>query len=116
MKIKSTISILFVFLTSNFSVAAEPAGSEKCRQEAEKHCPDLTGRDLLQCMRSKKDEFSKDCQPSQDDMKKNRKVFFACQEEIKTFCKDVAPGGGRIIECLKENTPHLSESCKESMK
>ena len=26
-----------------------------------------------------------------------------CTEEIRTYCPDVQPGGGRILQCLKTN-------------
>ena len=34
-----------------------------------------------------------------------------CTEEIRTFCADVQPGGGRILQCLKTNESKLSPAC-----
>ena len=34
-----------------------------------------------------------------------------CTEEIRTFCADVQPGGGRILQCLKNNEAKLSSAC-----
>jgi hypothetical protein len=34
-----------------------------------------------------------------------------CTEEIRTFCADVQPGGGRILRCLKTNEAKLSPAC-----
>ena len=34
-----------------------------------------------------------------------------CTEEIRTFCADVQPGGGRILQCLKTNEAKLSPAC-----
>ncbi len=34
-----------------------------------------------------------------------------CTEEIRTFCADVQPGGGRILQCLKNNAAKLSPAC-----
>ena len=34
-----------------------------------------------------------------------------CTEEIRTFCADVQPGGGRILQCLKDNASKLSPAC-----
>jgi len=34
-----------------------------------------------------------------------------CTEEIRTFCADVQPGGGRILQCLKANEAKLSPAC-----
>jgi hypothetical protein len=34
-----------------------------------------------------------------------------CTEEIRTFCADVQPGGGRILQCLTTNEAKLSPAC-----
>lgn len=34
-----------------------------------------------------------------------------CTEEIRTYCADVQPGGGRILRCLKANEAKLSPAC-----
>jgi hypothetical protein len=35
-----------------------------------------------------------------------------CKDDVQKFCKDVKPGGGRIVKCLKEHEADLSDSCK----
>jgi hypothetical protein len=35
-----------------------------------------------------------------------------CKADADKFCKDVQPGGGRIIACLKQHEADLSEGCK----
>lgn len=37
-----------------------------------------------------------------------------CQGDIEKFCKNVEPGGGRIIQCLKQNEASLSDACKKA--
>ena len=44
-----------------------------------------------------------------------RAVLGACKPDIARFCSQVAPGGGRIKACMKENLPALSETCKEAL-
>ena len=39
----------------------------------------------------------------------------ACKTEIQKFCKDVTPGEGRIIQCMKSHEAELSTECKEQM-
>ncbi len=34
-----------------------------------------------------------------------------CTQEIRTFCADVQPGGGRILQCLTANEAKLSPAC-----
>jgi hypothetical protein len=36
----------------------------------------------------------------------------ACRADVEQFCKDVKPGEGRIIDCLKQHENELSEQCK----
>jgi hypothetical protein len=40
------------------------------------------------------------------------KAFAACKADLDKFCKDVKPGGGRLIKCLKEHEAELSADCK----
>ncbi len=37
----------------------------------------------------------------------------ACEPDVQKFCKEISPGGGRIIKCLKEHAAELSTECKE---
>jgi len=34
---------------------------------------------------------------------------------MQEFCKDVQPGGGRLVDCLKQHEKELSEPCKKKM-
>jgi hypothetical protein len=36
-----------------------------------------------------------------------------CAEDMAKFCKDVQPGGGRILNCMKEHENDLSSACKQ---
>ncbi len=40
------------------------------------------------------------------------KAAAACKGDLEKFCKDVKPGGGRLIKCLKEHSAELSADCK----
>ena len=35
-----------------------------------------------------------------------------CADDIAKFCKDVQPGHGRIVKCMKEHENELSPGCK----
>lgn len=39
----------------------------------------------------------------------------ACQNDIKTLCSGVKPGGGRIRDCIMGKTDQLSPSCKTAL-
>jgi hypothetical protein len=42
-------------------------------------------------------------------------VARGCEKEIKTFCKDVTPGEGRILACLYAHNDKLSGSCEYAL-
>jgi len=35
----------------------------------------------------------------------------ACEEDVKTYCADIAPGAGRVHECLREHKEEVSPEC-----
>jgi hypothetical protein len=37
-----------------------------------------------------------------------------CRADAEKFCKDVKPGGGRIVQCLEQHVPELSGPCRAS--
>jgi hypothetical protein len=39
----------------------------------------------------------------------------ACQADLQTLCAGVQPGGGRIMQCLKQNRDKLSAGCKSAL-
>lgn len=40
-------------------------------------------------------------------------VRSACSADIRTLCAGVAPGGGRIVQCISSNAASLSLACKD---
>ncbi len=39
----------------------------------------------------------------------------ACADDVSKFCKDVQPGQGRFIKCMKEHENELSAECKAQL-
>jgi len=39
----------------------------------------------------------------------------ACDMDYRTYCSTVPLGGGRVIECLRENGPSLSRQCRSAL-
>jgi hypothetical protein len=37
----------------------------------------------------------------------------ACKPDYESFCKGVAPGGGRVLACLSKVNDKLSPACKK---
>jgi hypothetical protein len=40
----------------------------------------------------------------------------ACSSDFRSVCSGVAPGGGRIKQCMVDNFDKLSDGCKAAMK
>ncbi|MBR0820053.1 cysteine rich repeat-containing protein [Bradyrhizobium liaoningense] len=40
-------------------------------------------------------------------------VRSACGADVRTLCAGVAPGGGRIVQCISSNAASLSPACKD---
>jgi hypothetical protein len=39
-----------------------------------------------------------------------------CFDDVAKLCKDVDPGGGRVLACLKQNEAQVSAACKEHLR
>ena len=49
-------------------------------------------------------------------MRPREQVFVlrsACSADVRTLCAGIAPGGGRIVQCLAANAASLSPACKD---
>lgn len=103
-------------LTFSASVAAEEA--KPCAEDAAKLCKGVKpgeGR-VAKCMKEHEKELSPACKKNIAEFKEQVKEFAeACKEDIQKDCKDVKPGGGRILQCLKQHEASLSPSCREEM-
>ena len=44
-----------------------------------------------------------------------RAILVSCKPDIRAFCSEIAPGGGRIKACMKQHLHELSEPCKEAL-
>jgi hypothetical protein len=40
----------------------------------------------------------------------------ACEADADTHCRDVQPGEGRIVSCLKANESKVSKACVAALK
>src|SRR5579859_2825046 len=42
-------------------------------------------------------------------------ILKACRADIKTLCRGVQSGGGRIIACIREHQAEASEACQTAL-
>jgi hypothetical protein len=93
-------------------------GSGPCAEDVAKFCKDVQpgGGRMAQCLKTHENELSGSCKEHILKMKQRGREFHeACQDDVTKLCKDVKPGGGRIMHCLKEHKDELSPECKEKL-
>jgi hypothetical protein len=77
------------------AAAAAPAGAAPAAAEAPAATPAVI---VLRPLRPREELFI---------------VRSACGADIRTLCAGVAPGGGRIVQCIASNAAALSPGCKD---
>jgi hypothetical protein len=44
-----------------------------------------------------------------------RESWAACAPDVRRYCPNVVPGGGRIVSCLGGNKDRLSHRCRDTL-
>lgn len=110
------VSLFSVVLYSHSHAYAEEALI--CADDIEKYCKEIKpgGGRLLECLKSHETELSLSCRGKIGELQGIIKgCEQACSGDIAQFCKDVQPGGGRIIKCLRGHDKELSSSCSSKL-
>jgi len=111
-----SLFVIICALWAGMALAAGPAsGNGPCADDAAKLCKDVQpgGGRMAKCLKEHEKDLSPACKDRIAEMKQRGNEFrAACEDEVLKLCKDVKPGGGRIINCLKEHENELSPECK----
>ena len=95
--------------------------SPACNADVEKLCKDVVagGGSALMCLKERGDELSDGCRASFAKKKKEllekNPALNACAADMKQFCSDEEPGGGRIVACMKAHKDEVSPACRAFM-
>jgi hypothetical protein len=87
-----------------------------CAEEIAKYCKDAKpgGGRILNCLDEHQKELSDSCRKKLEESKKKlMEAQQACTGDMEKFCKDVQPGEGRILRCLREHKQELSSVCRK---
>jgi hypothetical protein len=107
------VAVLF-WVVPLMAQAEEMHRTGVCRADFEKFCKDVKpgqGR-IVKCMREHENELSPACKDQiAADKEKAQEFRKACNPDAAKFCKDIKPGHGRIISCLKSHEAELSPQC-----
>ena len=123
-----TVAVIAVFLMSAEAAMGDPLKTfeEGCKVELEKYCAMVTpgnGR-LLGCLFAYQDKLSNKCEYALYDAAVQLEravaaltyVVNECDDDLEKFCSDVAPGEGRLMDCMNNNMANVSARCKSAMK
>ncbi len=110
--------LLSVGIVSSPATAAE-SSKRPCAEDMKKFCGDVKpGKGAMySCMKQHEAELSPACKAQHEEMKaKAQKFHEACKDDVEKLCKDMKPGGGRMLTCLKRHKADVSEPCRDQMK
>ena len=96
-----------------------------CGADLQKFCANVDkgkGR-RLKCLNDKSASLSPECKSKLDEFKaahqgkaEERKQFKeACKADVKTHCKNVPHGQGRVVACLREKQSSISSGCQAEL-
>jgi hypothetical protein len=114
---KTALLSLALALGSLAPAAASARGSA-CKADVQRFCSGVRpgGGRIVRCLRSHETELSEPCKAEREAVRERaEKVHQACAEDAARLCKDVAPGGGRIVRCMRQHRDQVSEGCKTAM-
>ena len=97
-----------------------------CKAEIESFCKNVTPGEcrVLACLYAYKDKLSNRCEFAlYDAVAQLQRAVSACtyvanecRDDMKTYCSDLTPEGGRLLECLEKNNEKVSARCKQAQK
>jgi hypothetical protein len=97
-----------------------------CKVEIETYCSQVTpgeGR-ILACLYAHEDKLSAKCEYALYDAAAQLERAVAalsyvaneCDEDLEKYCASIAPGKGRLLDCLKKHDKQVSKRCKQAVK
>jgi len=98
---------------------ASAQNRNSCADDIAEFCKDVSpgGGRMARCLKQHEEDLSEECKASIEQARsKVQEAQEACSDDIQNFCKDVKPGAGRIMRCLKKNEEQLSAECRETLK
>ena len=100
--------------------------ADGCKKEIDTYCKSVNpgeGR-ILACLYAYEDKLSGRCEYALYDAASMLQRLVAalsyvaneCKDDLKTFCSDIKPGGGRLLQCIDKNKEKVSGRCKQAIK
>ncbi len=121
------LAILLIGITSaNAQQGLVETVANGCKVEIEKYCSQVTpgeGR-VLACLYAHEDKLSSKCEYALYDAAAQLERAVAalsyvaneCDADLEKYCKSIAPGEGRLLDCLEKHDKQVSGRCKQALK
>ena len=121
------LAILPMLITSaNAQQGLVETVANGCKVEIEKYCGQVTpgeGR-VLACLYAHEDKLSSKCEYALYDAAAQLERAVAalsyvaneCDADLEKYCKSIAPGEGRLLDCLEKHDKQVSGRCKQALK
>jgi hypothetical protein len=120
---KTLFPVLLLCLFSLASQAQEANGP--CRTDVEKYCRQSQGdpKAAMDCLLDHQQDISDGCYDNLKQRMGDKEngpaaggpARKACKQDVEAFCKGIHPGGGRIVNCLKDHQKDLSDACYDQL-
>jgi Cysteine rich repeat len=107
-----------VFCLAMATGASAAQNAKPCAEDAAKLCQGVKpgGGAIARCLKEHSNELSPACKKNIAKAKKKVREFKeACKDDAQRLCEGIKPGGGKIVQCLKQHEDELSADCKEKM-
>ena len=118
---------VLLLATSAFAEAGPVSTvTEGCKKEIDYYCKMVTpgeGR-ILACLYAHSEKLSNKCEYALYDAAAQLERAVAaltyvaneCDNDLEKYCSSVAPGEGRLLQCLEKNEKKISSRCKSALK
>ena len=111
-----TLAIVYCMTYCGNIACAE--NNQPCADDIVKLCQNIQpgGGRIAQCLANHIKDISPACKKRIAEIK-NRMVSVseACEDDVYQLCNEVRPGGGRVLNCLKEHADEISSECKAAL-
>ncbi|MEI6127822.1 MAG: cysteine rich repeat-containing protein [Pseudomonadota bacterium] len=114
----SKLTLFMIYCMACFGTPAYAENNQPCADDIVKFCQNIQpgGGRIAQCLASHVKDISSACRTRIAEIK-NRMVSVSesCEDDVEQLCKEVRPGGGRILNCLKDHAGEISSECKATL-
>ena len=97
-----------------------------CEKDVNQHCSGLgqNATKVFMCLMAYEEQLSPACRKGVMETAMSIKVgseaidysLRACEADVDGYCRDVVPGEGRVVSCIKANESRVSKDCIAALK